>query len=140
MFRTLAALFGNRSAAFTDYERAVLDAIAEALAPPLRERFAQRLAAVTAIRRRDSGRDIAFEQKAGGRLVYPAETRLSDVAGDALLARFTVSSRATLSSLQGKAWLIDGNLASLAFIHPTEHARVDDIHRITVKIDEAVNP
>lgn len=139
MFRALASLFGSPSAAITVYERAVLDAIGQALAPPLRERFEQRLAAVTAIRRRDSGRDVAFEQKVSGRLLYPVDTRLSDAPGDRLLARFTVSSRATLSSLQGKAWLIDGNLASLSFTHPTEHAQVDDIHRITVKIDEAVD-
>lgn len=132
-----SALFGRSAPSFTAYETMVLDAIRDELAEPLRARFAQRLAAVTRIRRADGGQQVAIDQKAAGRLVFPDETRLTGADGDVLLARFTVISRRTLSALQGKAWLIDGNFSSLSFTQPTEHAQCDDVHRISVKLDEA---
>lgn len=136
MFSALASFFRGQSAALTAYETAVLDAVAEALDPPLRAKFEARVAAITNIRRRDSGREVAAEQKAGGRLLFPEETRLTAADGDVMLARFSIYSRATLSALQGQVWLLRGNFSSLAFTHPTEHAQLDDVHRISVKIDD----
>ena len=136
MFRSFVSLFRAAAPSFTDYEIAVLDAIMGELAEPLRARFAQRLAAVTRIRRADGGRQVGVYQKIKGRVVFPVETRLTADDGEILLARFTVSSRRTLSALQGKAWLSDGNFSRLSFTQPTEHAQCDDIHRISVKLDE----
>lgn len=138
MFRYLASLLRPAVPSFTDYETAVLDAIMAELAPLLRARMAQRLAAITRIRRADGGRQVAVYQKVKGRVLFPDETRLTAGDGDRLLARFTVSSRRTLSALQGKAWLSDGNFSHLSFTQPTEHAQCDDIHRISVKLDEGV--
>lgn len=133
----LSALFGRSAPSFTAYETMVLDAIQAELAEPLRGRFAQRLAAITRIRRADGGRQVAVDQKVGGRLAFPVETRLIARDGDLLLARFSVISRRTLSALQGKVWLVDGNFSSLSFTQPTEHAQCDDVHRITVKLEGA---
>lgn len=136
MFRSFVSLFRAAAPSFTDYETAILDAIMGELPAPLRARLAQRLAAITRIRRADGGRQVAVYQKAKGRLLFPDETRLTADDGDRLLARFTVSSRRTLSALQGKAWLSGGNFSHLSFTQPTEHAQCDDIHRISVKLDE----
>lgn len=133
-----SALFGRSAPSFTAYETMVIEAVMDELAEPLRARFAQRLAAVTRIRRADGGRQIAVDQKAGGRILFPAATRLTGRDGDVLLARFTITSRRTLSALQGKAWLVDGNFSSLSFTQPTEHAQCDDVHRISVKLDENI--
>jgi hypothetical protein len=138
MFRSLIPRLRATPPAFTAYETAVLDAIIAALEEPLRPRLAQRLAALTHIRRADGGREVAVAQQAGGRLLYPDETRLAVPDGERLLARFTVSSRRTLSALQGRAWLTNGNFSRLSFTQPTEHAQCDDVHRISVKIDEQV--
>ncbi|MDO9489377.1 MAG: hypothetical protein Q7J32_13465 [Sphingomonadaceae bacterium] len=136
MFRSLASLFRADPPSFSDYERAVLDAIMLELEEPLRARLAQRLTAITHIRRGDGGRHIAVSQKIKGRVVSPDETRLTAEGGEIALARFSVISRRTLSALQGQAWLSDGQLDRLSFTQPTEHARCDDVHRISVKLDD----
>ncbi|MFC3711031.1 hypothetical protein ACFOMD_00520 [Sphingoaurantiacus capsulatus] len=138
MFNAIASFLRGQSGGFTPYEQAILDAVAQALDEPLRAKFEARVAAITDVRRRDSGKAIATEQRAGGKLLFPEETRLTAADGDVMLARFNVNSRATLSSLQGQVWLLRGNLSSLTFTQPTEHAEVDDIHRISVKIDDGI--
>lgn len=136
MLSAFTSLFRAATPTFSDYETAILDAIMAELDEPLRARFAQRLASITHIRRADSGRQIAVSQQARGRIVPADDTRLTTREGEIPLARFSVISRRTLSALQGQAWLSDGQFSRLSFTQPTEHAQHDDVHRISVKLEE----
>jgi hypothetical protein len=140
MLQAILNLLRGYTLSFTDYERAVLEAVARELSGPLRARLARRIAAIKKVQRHDGGREVLAYQKMKGTIVFPDETRLTDENGSVMLASFAVRARSPMSALGGKVWVYNGNLASIDFNKPTEHAEVADIERIDVKVGKAFRP
>lgn len=118
---------------FNDYEMAILDAIAKQLSEESRERLQRRIEGVNLVQRLDGGREVNSYVMKGRHPMMEDSTRLDSSAGEKLLAEFDVlGSIGTANS--GKAWLVDGNLFSLEFDEPTEHARKKEISDVVVTI------
>jgi hypothetical protein len=121
------------TASFTDYERRVLRAVEERLSTETGERFRKRINAVNLVQRIDGGREVNCFVIFKGRAILAEETRINSSSGEQILARFTVRGPLGTSNT-GNVWLVDGNLFSIEFNDPTEHADPGSIEKIDVEM------
>jgi hypothetical protein len=140
MLKSIFAFLGGFSTSFNDFEMAVVEAVGQQLSEALRKRMHLRIESLTRVHRFDGGREVIGYQKKSGKILFPDETRLTANDGSTLLASFTVHSRSSMSRLKGKVWLNHGNLTSLEFNLPTEHAEVGEIERIDVAMAKGFVP
>lgn len=122
---------GSRS--FSEYERLVLDAVAEHLPPGAAERFLRRVQAVNLVQRLDGGREVNCYAMQNGRAVLDSGTRVDSSTGERILARFRIEGTKQTSNV-GEVWMVDGNLFSIEFRDPTEHAESSQVTAIAVEI------
>lgn len=140
MLKSLFALLRGYTTSFNDFEMAILHAAGLYLSEPLQARLAQRVGAIRRVHRLDGGREVIGYEKRNGKVVFPDETRVTGADGSVKLASFTVHAHSSMSRVKGTIWLNRGNLASLEFSLPTEHARAEDIERVDVALSKSFQP
>ncbi len=120
---------------FNDFEFLVLREVVAALPSDLHRRMRERIEAINLVQRLDGGREINCFAIRKGKPVLPNETRIDATDGEKSLAKFVVvGSMGTANS--GQIWLVDGNLFSLEFDQPTEHANASAVACVNVKLAE----
>ena len=140
MLQYLFALLRGYTTSFNDFEIAILEAVSLHLSEPLQARLEQRVAAIRRVHRLDGGREVIGYEKRNGKVVFPEETRLTAAEGSTIMASFAVYARSSTSRIKGKIWLNCGNVASLEFNLPTEHAEAGDIERVDVTLAKSFQP
>jgi hypothetical protein len=120
---------------FNGLERAVLTQASRALPQTLQRRWEQRIEAVNLVQRLDGGREVNCYVMKHGKPAFDDETRIDAAAGEKVLARFVVEG-APGTANSGNLWLINGNLFSIEFDRPTEHAVFDAVSAVRVQLTE----
>lgn len=115
----------------TDFDRAVVAALAEILPPSMATALATRLEAIDAVERGDKGRDVVLHVMDNGTPVYPAHMAL--FADDRTLRFAAIESLSLHAPSRGRAivFLTHGNLSEIHYDRPTDGAdpmKVTDWH------------
>jgi hypothetical protein len=118
---------------FSGLERAVLTQASRALPQTLQRRWEQRIESVNLVQRFDGGREVNCYVMKHGKPVLDDDTRIDDAAGEKVLARFVVEG-APGTANSGNLWLVNGNLFSIEFDRPTEHAVLDAVTDVRVQL------
>lgn len=140
IFSWVGRALRSGSRGFSEYERLVLDAVAEHLPPGIAERFVRRVQAVNLVQRLDGGREVNCYAMQNGRAVLDSGTRVDASTGERILARFRIDGTPQASNA-GQVWLVDGNLFSIEFRDATEHAESSQVTAIAVEIaDNEADP
>lgn len=116
-------LFRRGTPGFTDFESKVLAALADALTPAEMERLRERVKRINLVQRLDGGREVNAFAMQGGKPVLSEDTRLDLSTGERPLAQITIEGAPGTANM-ARVWLVDGNLFSIEFDDPTEHADV----------------
>jgi len=132
---SLQRFFKAGTNGFNDFERLVLSKVVEALPFALQGRLQRRIEAVNLVQRLDGGREVNCFVMQQGKPVLPVETRIDATAGEKSLAKFVVEGSAGTAN-SGQIWLVDGNLFSLEFDQPTEHADANAVAGVRVELVE----
>jgi hypothetical protein len=127
----VARLFRRGTPGFSDFEAKVLLALSEVLSPTEVERLRERVRRINLVQRLDGGREVNAFAMRGGRPVLDEDTRLDSSIGEKVLARITIEGPAGTANM-AKVWLVEGNLFSIEFDEPTEHADTSAISSIRV--------
>lgn len=120
----------------TSFEHIILDAFVRALPKELAAKLALRVSQINRVHRLDGGREVNCYVMRKGKPHLPDETRISGESGESTLGCFHVDSPDALTKNSGYVLLVDGNLFSLMFREPTEHADVANVDRIRVDIEQ----
>jgi len=88
---------------------------------------------VNLVQRLDGGREINCFVMRKGKPVLEDETRIDGSQGQKQLAYVVIQGKPGTAN-SGKVWLIDGDLFSLEFNYPTEHATSSEVEDIQVEI------
>lgn len=135
----LEILFRGGTSSFNTFERMVLDGIRVMLLPELQGRFEARIRAINLVQRLDGGREVNCFSLVKGRATLDLETRIDDSNGEKVFATFSVEGPLGTRN-SGKVWLVDGNLFSLEFEEPTEHARPETIRAVRCELCSQLTP
>jgi hypothetical protein len=84
----------------------------------------------------DGGREVIFYNSKRRRVVFNPEYSISEIEGVCSFAKFGIKSNDKMTKNIGKVYLIDGNLTSIEYKNPTEHADVFAIDKIDIVIVE----
>jgi hypothetical protein len=125
--------FKAGSSSLSEFERAVLARVSQALPPEEEQKLRNRIESVNLVQRLDGGREVNCYVMHGGSPVFPEETRLDFSKGERLLAKLTITGPLGTAN-SGSVWLINGNFFALEFRSPTEHANANSITDIQVDI------
>lgn len=134
---SLQRLFKAGTGGFNDFERVVLNRVVAALPRALQGRLQQRIEAVNLVQRLDGGREVNCFVMQQGKPVLQVGTRIDATAGEKALAKFVVDGPSGTANT-GQVWLVDGNLFSLEFDRPTEHADPSAVRNVRVDLAEIV--
>jgi len=137
LFRVLHRLFTGGTSGFNDFERFILSDIDRAMPSALQLRFRRRTEAVNLVQRLDGGREVNCFVMRHGRPVLEPETRIDAAIGEKSLAKFVVEGPPGTANT-GQAWLVDGNLFSIEFDQPTEHADPTAVACVRVDLADLV--
>jgi hypothetical protein len=108
--------------------------LSKLLSPSFQDKLKVRLKNIKRISRLDGGTEVIFYHFVNGKAVFPNETRISDIPGSVKFAIFEIKSDNRLTANKGQIYLNEGNVSSIDFRRPTEHAEIDDIISIEMKI------
>lgn len=111
----------------TDFDRAVIAALADILPPAMASKLNTRMDAVDAVERRSDGAEVVFHVMDGPAPVFPAHTALFP---DNRTIRFAaIESLSLHPPSRGRATVIltNGNLSGIIYDRPTEGARPDAV-------------
>lgn len=133
LWNQFRALVKGGTAGFNGFEHKVLNAVIEMLPPDAQEKIKARILSINLVQRLDGGREVNCFSLKGGRSVLEEATRIDSQIGERKLARFCVET--TNEGLNaGDVWLVDGNLFSIEFQNPTEHADAVLVKSIQVEL------
>lgn len=130
----LTGIFLGFTRGFTPFECRVLEDLASCLSSDRAEKLRLRISQINRVYRLDGGREVNCYVMRSGKPVLPTETKIGFQQGESALAEFSVEADDLLTKNEGSIVLIDGNLFSLLFREPTEHASVDNVHGITFDV------
>jgi len=131
----ITSVFKSGTTSFNPYEQRLVEAIRAALPARVRERFAERIASVNLVQRIDGGREVNCFSIIRRKAVLQDATRICDLPGEAILARVTIVGPPGTANI-ADVWLVGGNLFSIEFSEPTEHADSSQVERIQVLFTE----
>lgn len=118
-----------------DFENAILDQVQGLLSPDDARRFALRRKAINLVQRHGGGQEVNLYQKSGGKVVFPRETALVDDTASIEFAEVETRSRDDpMSRLRAIIGLHRGNLASIEFNRPTEHADLAHVEEMRARL------
>lgn len=132
--RALLSLIRGFDTKFTDFELAVLDKLSESLDQNRRNRLQTRLSKIARVYRLDGGREVNMYDKTNNDPANSNESRLVLQDGEFKLAKFKIESSSSMTKMSGSIFLVNGNLFSISFDKPTEHAEVWEIASIEMKL------
>jgi hypothetical protein len=133
----LSRLFRRGTSGFTEFESKVLSALSDVLTPTEMERLHERVKRINLVQRLDGGREVNAFAMQGGKPVLDEDTRLDSSTGEKALAQITIEGIAGTAN-KARVWLVDGNLFSIEFDDPTEHADTSGISSIRVVREPSV--
>ena len=126
--------FRGRAPGLDAYELAIVDAVASRLSPDDAHKLRRRARDVNMVQRLFGGMETNLYLKKGGKLLRPPETAIAGLPQTARFAKFAVKSSDQLSRLKGAIYLVNGQLFSMEFNHPTKFADAAQIDEIQVTI------
>jgi hypothetical protein len=124
-------LFRRGTPGFTDFESKALSALSEVLSPSEMDRLRERVKRINLVQRLDGGREVNAFAMRGGKPVLDEDTRIDSSIGERALARIAIEGPAGTANT-AQVWLVDGNLFSIEFDEPTEHADASAVLSIRV--------
>ena len=133
----VSRLFRRGTPGFTEFESKVLSALSDVLTPTEMERLHERVKRINLVQRLDGGREVNAFAMQGGKPVLDEDTRLDASTGEKALAKITIEGPAGTANA-AQVWLVDGNLFSIEFDDPTEHADASGISSIRVVREPSV--
>ena len=106
----------------TDFDRAVVTALADILPPAMATALTTRLNGIDAVERHGKGEEVVFHVMDGSDPVYPAHTAL--FADDRTIRFAAIESLSLHAPSRGRAIVIlqNGNLAGIHYDRPTDGA------------------
>jgi hypothetical protein len=134
MLRAIINLLRGYDTKFLDIELRIFSELSNLLQPDDQIKLSKRLKNIQRISRLDGGREVLLYQFINKKPVFPAETKIFQKSGIVKIAEFEVKSDNRLTANKGFILISDGNIFSIDFRRPTEHAEIDDIISIEMKI------
>lgn len=133
IFSSLRAFFRGGTPGFRPLERQVLDGVLEQLDADRATKLRERIARINLVQRLDGGREANVYEMKNGMPVIDSSLRLSDAAGETVLAVFSLSTRSGSQNTE-QVWLVDGRFVSLEFDRPTEHMLDERLNTLQVRL------
>lgn len=127
----MTGLFGRGTPGFTDFESRVLSALSAILSAAEMDRLRERVKRINLVQRLDGGREVNAFALRGGKPVLDEDTRIDSSIGERAVAKVTIEGAAGTANT-ARVWLVEGNLFSIEFDEPTEHADTSAISSIRV--------
>ena len=111
----------------TDYDRAVVAALADILPPDMAVKLRRRMDAIDGVERHHKGREVVLHIMDGGDAVFPAHLAL--FADDRTRRFASIESLSLHPPSRGRAivCLTNGNLAQIHYDRPTKEADPDKV-------------
>jgi hypothetical protein len=117
------------------FEAAILAEVEKLLEPEMASRWRARIDAINLVQRHTGGKDVFLYQSERKQPIFPEKTAIVD---DSRLIDFalveTRSSGNAMSRLRATIGLMRGNLASIAFDKPSEHADLADVEDMRARL------
>jgi hypothetical protein len=120
--------FRNGDARPNLFEIALLNEVEAILEPAMVARWRKRVAAINLVQRHGGGKEIQFYQRKNRAILFPDESSLfnHEECVDFAVVE-TRSQNHTPSRLRATISLFKGNMASIEFDRPSEHANLDEV-------------
>jgi hypothetical protein len=134
MFRAILNFLRGYDTRYSELELRLFEGLSKLLSHDDQGKLKNRLSKIGKICRLDGGREIIFYQYKNGKVVFPRETSISDVVEITKFVEFRIFSSSEMTANKGSILLKNGNLGIIKYIRPIEHAEVDDIISIEMKI------
>jgi len=122
--QSITSLLRKGAPGFSVLEAALLDEVERHLDVDRADRLRRRIESINLVQRLDGGREVNAYALKNGKPAFEEATRLIAEDDERKLATFSFIG-ANQISYEGTAWLVNGQLFSLEFNNPTEHA-LDD--------------
>jgi len=116
------------------FEDAILDQVQGLLSPDDARRFALRRKAINLVQRHGGGQEVNLYQRRGGKVVFPPETAVVGDPASIDFAEVETRSQDPMSRLRAVVGLHEGNLASIEFNRPTEHADTARVEEMRARL------
>lgn len=116
------------------FEAAILAQVETLLDPAMAERWRRRIAAIDLVQRHGGGQEIYLYQRQRGKVIFPPETAIVDDLRCIDFALVETRSGQAMSRLRATIGLMNGNLASIIFDRPSEHADIADVADLRAEI------
>lgn len=131
--RSITAFLRKGDSGFSVLEAALLDEIKLQLDADRAERLRRRVESINLVQRLDGGREVNAYALENGKPVFDESVRL--IADDEArkLATFSFVGGNEVAYI-GVAWLVNGQLFSLEFDNPTEHALDDCPKKVNLAV------
>ena len=134
MLHGLLSLIRGYDTKLSELELAIVDALCANISDEYCLKLKSRISYVNMIKRSDGGREVILYNRRRGVTIFNDDFAISKLPGASKFAKFKILSNDKMTKNNGYIILMNGNLASIEYKNPTEHAEISHIKEIEISI------